>query len=131
VRRLEENGRFGADPQHRTSGPVRRQSGGLGAVHHVFGVRPVPHAQGQTEVGVRPDVSGDDACRSLGRQHEVHAERAAYGRDAHEAADEVRQLLDEHPELVDHHDKPRERRTVRSVCATCGEGVDVHDPGSR
>ena len=55
--------------------------------------------------------------RPLRRQHEVHPEGPAQRRQPHQPGHELRQLLDQGPQLVDHDDEPRDRLGVRDRAA--------------
>ncbi len=70
--------------------------------------------QRDPQVGVGLDLGADDTGRALGREEQVHAERAASPSDVDQSADEVRQLGDERGELVDHDQQPRHRRRRRA-----------------
>ena len=66
--------------------------------------------QSDAQVGVGPDVRRDDTGRALGREHQVHAERATALGDVDHAVDEVRHLGGERGELVDADEQARRRR---------------------
>ena len=73
------------------------------------------HPQGDAQVGVGPDLPGDDARRALGGEDEVQAEAAAAQRDVDDAVDELGDLLGQGGELVD--DDEQARRRVRMALA--------------
>jgi hypothetical protein len=67
----------------------------------------VGHPQRDAQVGVRAQVVLDHPRRALGRQDQVQAERAATLGDVHHPVDELRHLLHQGGELVDHDDQRR------------------------
>ena len=132
-------GRAGAGPGHRTSAadpsglegseagvsrahvpPARRRAadrGGHRRVEDVARLAVAGHCQADPEVGVGPDVGGHDPFGALRRQDEVHPQRAAAHGDAHQAADEVWELLGQRGELVDdEHEAGQGCRGGRAVC---------------
>ena len=61
------------------------------------------------QVGVGPDVIGDDTGRTLRGQHQVDAEAATALGDRHERAQELGQFLGQRRELVDDDHEARQR----------------------
>ena len=100
----------GSDPHDRPTRERPVDVGGVAHVDHVGGLGRVGDAQGDAQPGVGADVGADHAAGPLGRQHEVHAEGTAALRDADQPADELRQLVGQRGELVDHQDQPGDRR---------------------
>ncbi len=86
--------------------------------HHVARLGGVVDPQRDAQVGVGADVVGDHAGRSLGRQHDVHAEAASALGDGHERGQEVGEFVGQRGELVDDHDQPGNRFGVADACGT-------------
>lgn len=81
-------------------------------VDDILRVGLVGHAQGDAQVGVGAQVVLDDARGALRRHDEVDAEGATALRDVDDAVDELRHLLRERRELVDHEHERRRRLGV-------------------
>ena len=72
-------------------------------------VRAILESERDPQVGVGPDVIGDDTGRTLRGEHEVNAEAATALGDRHERAQEVGEFLGQRRELVDDHHQTRQR----------------------
>ena len=70
---------------------------------HVDRIGPVVETQREAEVGVGADLVADDACRTLGGQHEMHPEAPAALRDADQRVQHLGMIGGERGELVDQH----------------------------
>ena len=106
-----------ASAQEGASGRRLAERGRGGVVDDVVAVGRSRTRRPMRSDDVGPHVAGDDPGRPLRGQHEVDAERAARRSDAHEAADEVGQLVGEQLELVDDDDEAGEPRTIGAPAA--------------
>ncbi len=61
----------------------------------------------------------------------MHAERPAQGREPHQTRHEVGELLDQGPQLVDHHDQARDRFALEPPSALVGLEVTGADLGEQ
>ena len=114
-----------AGAQAGSSGRSRVERRGVCGVDDVLAVGAVTDPERDAQGDVGPHVGGDDACRALGRQHEMETERPTEGRDAHEARDEVRELVGEGLELVHDDDEAGQRRELTAYASGAPVVVEV------
>ena len=118
---LEHDQLVGAESQHGSAGRTGWESSRQGIADHIVCVGAILEPERDPQVGVGPDVIGDDARRTLRGQHEVDAEAATALGDRHERAQEVGEFLGQRRELVDHHHQARQR--FRDGAAVGGQVV--------
>ena len=96
-------------PQPRVGAPRdrRRDVGRVRGLDDVLGVVLISDTQRDAQVRVRLDLSRDHTRRPLGRQHQVHPQRAPTPGDVHQTRHEVRQLRHQSRELVNDDHEPR------------------------
>ncbi len=104
---LEGHQPSGSGLGHGASGSVLIEEGGLRRGEDVLGVVDISHAQSQPQVGVRPQWPLDHARRLLRGQNHVQSQRATALSHVHHPVDELRHLLNQGGELVDHDHQAR------------------------
>ena len=91
------------------------------------------HAERDADRAVRGDLLAYDAVRTLGGEHEVHAERPAAGGDVGDHRAELGEALDHRLELVDDEHEAREvdvRRELARCRARARRAAPPHGGGA-
>ena len=104
-RRLEGNHLARPEAHEPATDGITPDGGGSGLADDVDRIRRVLHAKGDTRAGVGSHVGGYGTGWTLGRQHQMKAERSPTLGDRDEGVKEVGYLGGEGGELVDDHNK--------------------------